>query len=177
MCGLWGSRAGKSRWDGNWSRRRSTAMTSLLFHNNHSVLRLDDDGNVSQRVLYISLNSKLFVVKVFLMYMQCHWYFVTVGTVFLTIQSQHTVLRLLLLYNYFYCTISTSTFTATIEIVSLAENWTILLNNGTCWPWDGYAEDRHWRQDTSRAKWKDGQTLLVAQLYEHMFQCSGNSEM
>ena len=60
MCGLWGSRAGKSRWDGNWSRRRSTAMTSLLFHNNHSVLRLDDDGNVSQRVL--------FEVEVFLMY-------------------------------------------------------------------------------------------------------------
>ena len=35
-------------------------MTSLLFHNNHSVLRLDDGGNVSQRVL--------FEVEVFLMY-------------------------------------------------------------------------------------------------------------
>ena len=35
-------------------------MTSLLFHNNHSVLRLDDGGNVSQRAL--------FEVEVFLMY-------------------------------------------------------------------------------------------------------------
>ena len=39
-------------------------MTSLLFHNNHSVLRLDDGGNVSQRVL--------FEVEVFLMYICIH---------------------------------------------------------------------------------------------------------
>ena len=29
----------------------------------------------------------------------------------------------------------------------------------------------------SRAKWKDGQTLLVAQIDDHMFQRSGNREM
>ena len=141
-CGLWGSRAGKSRWDGNWSRRRSTAMTSLLFHNNHSVLRLDDDGDVSQRVL--------FEVEVFLMYIRTSQSVIDLLRRYKPSSWQfkasilfYVYYHYCILYNYYYCTISTSTSTATIEIVSLAENWTMLLKYGTCWPWDGYAEDCH----------------------------------
>ena len=105
-------------------------MTSLLFHNNHSVLRLDDDGNVSQRAL--------FEVEVFLMYTYVPPGVSLIFCDLLTIQRQHTALRLLLLlylsqYYYYYCTTSTSTSTATIEIASLVENLTMLLNkNGTC---------------------------------------------
>ena len=107
-------------------------MTSRLFHNNHSVLRLDDDGNVSQRAL--------FKVEVFLMYIYVPPGVSLIFFDLLTIKSQHTALRLLLLlllylsqYYYYYCTVSTSTSTATIEIASLVENLTMLLNkNGTC---------------------------------------------
>ena len=96
-CGLWGSRAGKSRWDGNWSRPRSTAMTSLLFHNNHSVLRLDDDGNVSQRVL--------FEVEVFLMYICAS------RSVIVIVTSWQFKASILLYVYYYYCTFPNTTTT------------------------------------------------------------------
>ena len=77
-------------------------MTSLLFHNNHSVLRLDDGGNVSQRALFED--------EVFLMYVYVPPRVSLIFCDLLTIQSQHTALRLLLLVVY-YCTFPNTTTT------------------------------------------------------------------